>query len=87
MKSENKTKELTWQSIKDLANSLSEEQLRQPVRYWTESEGGTVSDANILDEDHVSDGVAYAPKSEMDPEAVDTDEPVMPEGTPMLWLL
>jgi len=78
---------LTWNDIKELSNSLTEEQLRQPVKYWTEEEGGTIGDANVLDEDYVSDGEAYAPKSEMPPECVDEDEPVFPEGTVMLWII
>jgi hypothetical protein len=78
---------LTWRDVKDLANSLTEEQLQQPVNYWTESEGGTVGDANVLDEDYVSDGEAYAPKSEMPAEAVDEDEPVFPKGTVMIWII
>ncbi len=78
---------LTWQDIKDLANSLSEEQLQQPVKYWTEGEGGSIGDANILEEDYVSDGEGYAPRSEMPSEVIDEDEPVFLKGTPMLWML
>jgi hypothetical protein len=81
------TEQLIWQDIKDLANSLTAEQLRQPVKYWTESEGGKVGDANILDEDYVSDGEAYGPRSEFPAEAIDEDEPVFPAGTVMLWIL
>ena len=81
------TKSLTWQHIKDLSNLLTPDQLRQPVKYWTESDGGTIGDANILDEDYVSDGEAYAPESEMAPECIDEDEPIFPEGTVMLWII
>jgi hypothetical protein len=80
-------KKITWQKIKDLANSLNEEQLLQPVRYWTDCEGGQVTDANILEEDYVSDGEAYGPKSCMPADVVDEDEPVFPEGTPILWII
>lgn len=81
------SKNLTWQDIKDLSNSLTEEQLQQKVRYWTEGEGGHIGDANVLDEDYVSDGEAYGPKSEMPIEMVDEDEPVFSKGTVMLWIL
>jgi hypothetical protein len=80
-------KQLTWQDIKVLAESLTPEQLLQPVKYWSESEGGTIGDANVLDEDYVSDGESYAPKSEMPVEAVDTDEPVFPKDSVMLWII
>lgn len=84
---EKELKKLSWQDIKALANSLTEEQLQQPVKYWTESEGGTVGDANVLGEDYVNDGKGYAPKSEFPPETVDENEPVIPEGTVMLWII
>ena len=80
-------KELTWQYIKDLANSLDEEQLKKPVKWWGDETGGSISDANILDEDYVSDGEAYGPRSEMDEANIDPDEPVFHKGTPMLWML
>lgn len=80
-------KELTWRDIKNLSNELSEDQLKQPVRYWTEGEGGEVGDANVLDEDYVSDGESYAPKSEMPAEVIDEDEPVFYKGTVMLWII
>jgi len=84
----NRPKEvITWQSIKELANSLTADQLQQPVRYWTESDGGKIHDANILDEDYVSDGEAYGPKSEMSVDCIDEDSPVFPKGTVMLWML
>lgn len=82
-----KNNKLSWQDIKDLANSLTEQQLQQPVKYWTEGDGGTIGDANVLEEDYVSDGVAYAPKSEMPALHIDEDEPIFPEGTVMLWIL
>lgn len=81
------SKKLTWQDIKDLANSLTDQQLQQEVRYWTEGEGGTIGDANVLDEDYVTDGEAYAPKSEMPLEVIDEDEPIYPSGTVMLWII
>lgn len=84
---EKEFKKLSWHDIKELANSLTEEQLQQPVKYWTESEVGTVGDANALDEDYVSDGEGYGPKSEFPPETVDENEPVIPEGTVMLWII
>lgn len=77
---------ISWRDIKEIANSLSEEQLTLPVRYWTESEGGKVMDANLLPEDYVSDGEGYVPRSEMPEEYIDVDEPIMPKGTPMLWI-
>lgn len=77
----------TWAKVKEVANSLTEDQLQQQVRWWGESEGGKIDDVNMLPEDYVSDGEAYAPKSEMEPSAVDEDEPVFKEGTPMLWIL
>ena len=80
-------KSLTWQDIKELVNSLNEEQLQQEVRWWGEESGGSVSDANILNEDYLSDGVSYAPKSEMLPDDIDEDEPIFPKGTVMLWIL
>lgn len=87
MKNKYSETKITWQEIKDLANSLSEEQLQQPVKYWTESEGGSVGDANVLDEDYVTDGEAYAPKSEMPAIAIDEEAPVFPKGTVMLWII
>lgn len=86
-KKETDEKVLTWQNIKDLANALNDEQLKNPVRWWAEDEGGKIDDANMLPEDYVSDGESYSPRSEIDETLIDENEPVLPEGTPMLWRL
>jgi hypothetical protein len=79
-------KKLTWRDVKEMANGLTDEQLDMPVKWWGEEEGGTVLDVNQLPEDYVTDGEAYSPRSEMDPELIDADEPVFVKGTPMIWI-
>lgn len=76
----------TWERLKELANSLSEDQLKKPVKWWGDGSGGTIDDANVLDEDWVSDGVAYQPKSAIDEDAIDKEAAIFEEGTPMLWM-
>src|SRR4051812_26312871 len=78
-------KVLTWKDIKELLSHVNEEQLNQPVRWWGDGRGGRLHDANVLDEDYVSDGEAYGPRSEFDPESIDEEQPVVPKGTVMLW--
>ncbi len=79
---------LVWADIKALANSLTDEQLEQPVKWWSDDEGGNIDDANILDEDHVNNGENYVPRSALDPEfVVEPDAKVYPAGTVMLWRL
>lgn len=44
----------TWDDLKKFANSLTKEQLEQPVRYWGEGHAGVIASAGILNEPFVN---------------------------------
>lgn len=46
---------MTWNELKEFANSLNEEQLNKPVILWRESEAITDISAEALAEDHYID--------------------------------
>ena len=77
-----------WAGLKAFANTLTDEQLSQPIRWWGEEKGGTATFSQ-LEEDYVTDDEGYSPKSSYDPETVQEmiDEyGVMPGGTPMIYV-
>lgn len=84
------TKSPTWADLKVFVNSLNEEQLLHPIRWWGEERGGKVTSISALPEDYISDGEGYSPKSSYDNEtladALEADEPIMVKGTPMLYM-
>lgn len=87
-----KKKPLTWADIKDYANSLSDEELKQPVRYCGEYKGGEVYSIYILNDDFINpsgDGIEprsyYAESEDPDDREMAESEPiVLPKGSILL---
>lgn len=78
-------KAITWKELKEFANSLSDEQLQAPVRWWGEEMSGCVFKAHQLEEDYVTTDYGCEPASVQ--EYDEGDEPyevTHPKGTPML---
>jgi hypothetical protein len=70
--------------LRNFINSLSENELKQPVKVWGESFGGTINGAEILDEDYFNpsgEGCerVSAYKDEPDFEEDYADEPIIYE--------
>jgi hypothetical protein len=43
----------TWEDLKKFANTLTKDQLEQPIRYWGEGHAGVIASANVLKEPFV----------------------------------
>ena len=76
----------TWADLKEFANSLSDEQLDNPVIWWGDERGGKFSSADTLKEDYVNEsgeGVEpiYLYKGDEDFENIQV---VLKKGTPIL---
>lgn len=72
----------TLGQLKNFINSLNEDELKQPVRFWGEETGGIITSANILSEDYINpSGEGCEPvsiyKEEPDFEELYQDEPVV----------
>lgn len=81
--------------LKNFINSLSEDELKQPLRFWGEEIGGRISSAEILNDDYINpsgEGVEprspYLPGGEYHEPGEDyQDEPiVIQKGTVMFWI-
>lgn len=44
----------TLAHLKNFVNSLSEDELKQPVRFWGEEVGGTIAAAEMLNDDYIN---------------------------------
>lgn len=44
----------TLAHLKNFLNSLNEDELKQPVRFWGEEVGGTITSAEILSDDYIN---------------------------------
>jgi len=79
---------MIWQEIKDFSNTLSEEELKQPVKGWDEDRTYTVKGVERTEEDRYWDGYMHIPSSAFDsfPEDVDDVEDILPKGTVRLNL-
>jgi hypothetical protein len=78
-------KPLTWQQLKDFANSLPPEELTKNVVWWGEEEGGEVWSAYQLEEDYCTTDYAVEPVSVQ--EYSEDEEPYeidFPKGTPII---
>lgn len=80
-------KQINWADLKAFANGLNKEQLAQPIRWWGEETGGTARFGQ-LEEDYISDGEGYNPKSSYGADMPDEEdiEGVMPMGTPIIFV-
>lgn len=79
---------MTWQQLKDFANSLPEDQLQKEVIWLGDETGGKITEAIPLKEDYVNMGYGYEPISVYEEEAdfdKDDAEGVLDAGTPVLY--
>lgn len=77
MDDNNNEKNLTWQDIKTFANSLTEDQLSQTVRYWGDEKAGGVFAISILNEDFINaSGEGVDPVSNYETSEIE-DEPII----------
>lgn len=83
MDDNNNEKNIIWQDVKEFVNSLNEEQLQQPMRYWGEEKAGGIFAISILQEDFINpSGECVEPSSTYE---FDEDEPIVyPKGTILL---
>ncbi len=76
----------TWADIKEFANKLDEQQLKEPVRWWGEEEGGVMINAVLLEEDYVQTDYSMEPASVQEyEEGEDPYEVALVKGTPILY--
>lgn len=79
-------KKFTWQELKDIVNSLDEEQLKNAVTWWGDERGGRIEAVEILNEDYVDDQDGHSmPISEWESETDEKTEIIFKKGTPILW--
>lgn len=80
----------TWLDLKDFAATLNEEQLSQPIRWWGDDRGGTVSSVSLLGEDYISDGEGYSPESSFDSETLEElkedNDGTLSKDTPIIFV-
>lgn len=77
---------VTHQELKAVIDTMSAEQLAQPVRWIGEECGGTIASVWILEEDHLDfgEGIERASDYADDPNAREEAVRVIPKGTPFL---
>ncbi|MFA6057262.1 MAG: hypothetical protein WC756_03615 [Taibaiella sp.] len=70
----------SWSELKNFANTLTEEQLQQPVRIWGESFAADIESVEVLDEDMIN------PSGEgCEPVSAYADEPETLEDEPVIY--
>jgi len=85
--SNTEVKPMTWHQLKEVVNSLSEEQLNNPIMYWEEDGGGRISDVECLEEDYVyGEEGSYPISLWEESKGEDETEPtiVYKKGTPVM---
>ena len=80
----------TWADLKAFANTLTDEQLNNPIRWWGDERGGIDATFGVLEEDYVFGEEGYSPKSSYDEEylndLLEDSSTVMIKGTPMIYV-
>jgi hypothetical protein len=75
---------MTFLELKQRLESLTPEQLAEPVRWWGDERGGTIDDLHVLDEEYVNVGDGFEPRSTANVEHEDDITATLPAGTPTL---
>lgn len=86
-----KDKEITWRELKEFVNKLPEILLDDEVIYWGEEKGGTVNSLMCLEEDYTNVSDEYwepvsVYKGDKDYEDDIPDSPLLPKGTPIIYI-
>lgn len=80
-----KKEKFTWQNLKDVVNTLNEEQLKNEVIWWGDERGGKIVYVEILNDDYVDDGdCGVMPLKDWNSEIDGSAEIKIKKNTPIL---
>lgn len=81
---------ITWAQLKARIDTMTTEQLAEPVIWWGEEKGGFIASVSDLEEDYYKTDEGMQPRSSMNDEEfaeyVTDPEDFMEKGFPILWI-